>query len=80
MPSEDIKILEFCQCQRSDILPFVIHADYECLIEKVDEYKNNPENTCTAKVGEHITSGLSMSTTFLMYTDIKITWKGLVNL
>ena len=30
MPSEDTKILEFNQYQKSDKAPFVIYADLEC--------------------------------------------------
>ena len=41
MPSEDTKILEFNQYQKSDKLSFVIYADLECLIEKIDGCKNN---------------------------------------
>ena len=61
-PSEDTKILEFNQYQKSDKVPFIIYADLECLIEKIDECKNNPQNSFTRKVGEHIPSGFSMST------------------
>ena len=62
MPSEYTKILEFNQCQKSDKVPFVIYADLECIIEKIDGYKNSPENSSTTKVSEHIPSGFSMST------------------
>ena len=62
MPSEDTKILEFNQYQKSDKGPFIIYADLECLIEKIDGCKNDPENSSTTKVGEHIPSGFSMST------------------
>ena len=62
MPSEDTKIFKFNQCQKSNKAPFIIYADLECLIEKTDGCLNNPENSSTIKVGEHITSGLSMST------------------
>ena len=62
IPSEDTKILEFNQYQKSDKAPFVIYADLECLIEKADGYKNNPENSSTSKLIEHIPSGFSMST------------------
>ena len=62
MPSEDTKILEFNQYQKSDKVPFVIYADLECLIEKIDGCKNSPENSFTAKVGKHILSGFSIST------------------
>ena len=36
MPSEDTKILEFNQYQKSDKAPFIIYADLECLTEKID--------------------------------------------
>ena len=62
MPSEDTKILEFNQSQNSDKAPFTIYADLECIIEKSDRCKNNPENSSTTKVSEHIPSGFSMST------------------
>ena len=45
MPSEDTKILEFNQYQKSDKSPFIIYADLECIIEKIDACKNNPENS-----------------------------------
>ena len=64
MPSEDTKILEFGQYQKSDTAPFVIYADLECVIEKIDGCKNNPENSSAAKVREHIPSGFSMSAVF----------------
>ena len=44
MPSKDTKILEFNQYQKSDKAPFIIYADLECLIEKIDGCKNNSEN------------------------------------
>ena len=44
MPSEDTKILEFNQYQKSDKAPFIIYADLECIIGKIDGWKNNPEN------------------------------------
>ena len=62
MHSEDTKVLEFDQYKKSDKAPFIIYADLEYLIEKVDGSKNNPENSLTTKVGKHIPSGFSMST------------------
>ena len=62
MPSEDTEILEYNQYQKPDKAPFVICADLECLIEKIDGCKNNPENTFTTNIGEHILSGFSMFT------------------
>ena len=62
MPSEDTKILEFNQYQQLDKLLFIIYEDLECLVEKIDDCTNNPENAFTAKVCKHIPSGFSMST------------------
>ena len=42
--SEDTKILELNQYQKSNKVPFIIYADLECLIEKIDGCKNNIEN------------------------------------
>ena len=57
-----IKILEYNQYQKSDKAIFIIYADLECLIEMLDGYKNNPENSSTTKGSKHIPSGFSMST------------------
>ena len=54
MPSDDTKILEFSQYQKSNKAPFVIYADLECIIEKIDGCKSNPENSSATKVSEHI--------------------------
>ena len=41
MPSEDTKILEFNQYRKSDKAPFIISADLESLLVKIDGCKNN---------------------------------------
>ena len=62
MPSEDTKILQFNQYLKSNKAPFIIYADLECLIEKIDGCKNNPKNSSATKVDEHIPSSFSIST------------------
>ena len=62
MPFEDSKILELNHYQNSDKAPFIIYADHECLIEKIDACKKNPESSSTTKLSEHIPSSFSMST------------------
>ena len=62
MSSEHTEILEFNQYQKSDKAPFINYVDLECLIEKFDGCKNNPENSSATKVSEHIPSGFAMST------------------
>ena len=55
-------MIEFNQYQKSDKAPFIIYADLECIIEKTDGCKNNPENWSTTKVSKNIPSTFSMST------------------
>ena len=61
MPSEDNKILEFNQYQKFDRAPVIIYADLKYLIDKIDECRNNYENSSTTKVSEHVPSGFSVS-------------------
>ena len=47
---------------KTDKASYIIYSDLECIIEKIDRCKNNPENSSTAKVSEHIPSGFPMPT------------------
>ena len=62
MPSDDTKILEFNQYHKSDKASFIIWADLECITEKIDGCRSNPENPSTTKLRQHIPSGFSVST------------------
>ena len=59
MSSEETTIWVLNQNQKSDKAIFFIYADLECLIEKVDVFKNNPDNSTTTKIGEDTPSRLS---------------------
>ena len=61
MTFEKTKILGFNQYQTLDKTTFTIYTDLDCIIEKIDGCRNNPENLSTSKVSEHIPSGFSMS-------------------
>ena len=54
MPSEDTKILEFNQYQKCKKEAFIIYADLECLIEKIDGWKSNPKHSSTTKLKANI--------------------------
>ena len=41
-------------------MPYIIYADIESLIRKIDGCANNPENSSTTKIGDHIPCGYSM--------------------
>ena len=66
MPSEDTKTLEFNQYQKSNKGPFIIYADLECIIEKIDGCKNNPKNSSATKVSKLIPSGFQCLKYFLL--------------
>ena len=60
IPSEDTKISEFDQYQKSDKGPVNSLCRSLCLIKKVDEWKNNPKNSSKTKRRGHILSCFSM--------------------
>ena len=62
MPSENDNIWEIKQYMKSEKMPFVIHADIESFIKKIDGCANNPENSSTMKIDKHIPCGYSLST------------------
>ena len=49
MPNEHNKILKYNQGEKSLKVPFVIYADLECLLEKINICQNNPEKSYTEK-------------------------------
>ena len=55
-------MLEFNQYMKSDKMPHIIYAHVESLNKKIDGCVNNPENSSTTKIGEHIPCRYSMST------------------
>ena len=61
MLSEDTKVLEFNQYQKSDKAIF-IYADLDFIIVKIDRFKKNHENSSTTNVSKQIPSGFSMPT------------------
>ena len=48
MPSENDNILEFNQYMKSDKMPYIIYADIDSLIGKIDGCANNAESPSTA--------------------------------
>ena len=49
---------------KSDKISYIIFADIESLIKKIERCENNPENSSTRKIGENIPCGYSMSTIY----------------
>ena len=61
MPKED-KILKCNYGEKSMKHPFIIYADVECLLKKMDTRRNNSEKSSKTKESEHKASGYSMLT------------------
>ena len=62
MPSLNNNIIKYNQGEKSLELPFIIYADLECLLKKIDTCYNNPELSSTTKINQHIPSGYSIYT------------------
>ena len=53
MPTKDNNIIKYNQGEKSLKLPFIIYADLECLLEKINTCYNNPELSSTTKINKH---------------------------
>ena len=60
MPSQKDNILQFHQHMKLDKMPYIINADLESLIKKIDGCANNPEKSSTRKICKHILWGYTM--------------------
>ena len=49
MPDEDNKILKYNPGEKSLKLSFIIYADLECLLQKINTCQNNPDKSYTEK-------------------------------
>ena len=62
MPSPNNNIIKYNQGEKSLELPFIIYADLECLLKKIDTCQNNPDLSSTSKINQHVPSGYSIYT------------------
>ena len=62
MPSPNNNLIKYNQGDKSLKLPFIIYADLECLLKKIDTCENNPDLSSTTKINQHIPSGYSIYT------------------
>ena len=62
MPKENNKILKYSHGEKSMKAPFVIYADFECLLKKMKTWHDNPKKSSTTKINKHTPSGYSLFT------------------
>ena len=48
MPSEK-NTSKFNQCTKLQKMPYIIYADFECIVKRTEGYENNPETSSTWK-------------------------------
>ena len=60
MPDKDNNILKYNPGEKYMKVPFVINADLEPLLEKINTYHNDLEKSSTTKINKHIPSGYSL--------------------
>ena len=54
MPKENNKILKYNHGEKSKRAPFVIYADLESLLEKMNTLFNNPEKSSTKMIDFYV--------------------------
>ena len=62
MPGKDYKMLKYNHGKKSMKVPFIIYADLESLLKKMNTCHNNPEKSSTTKINKHTPSGYSLLT------------------
>ena len=62
IPKEDNKILIYNHGEKSMKVVFIIYADLESLLEKMNTCNNNPKKSSTTKINKHTPSGYSLFT------------------
>ena len=62
MPNENNKILKYNPGGKSLKVPFIIYANLECLLEKINTCQNNNNKSYTEKKAKHEPSGYSLVT------------------
>ena len=60
MPKEDNKILKYNHGEKSMKFQFVICADLESLLEKMNACHSNPKKLWATKINKHSASGYSL--------------------
>ena len=62
MPDESNKFLKYIPGEKSLKAPFIIYDDLECLLQKINTCRNNPEKSYTEKKAVHRPPGNSLIT------------------
>ena len=64
MPKKDNKTLKYNHGEKSMKVPFIIYAELDFLLEKMNTCHNNPKKSSTTKINKHTSSGYSLFTQY----------------
>ena len=67
MSDEDHKVLKHVSGEKSLKVPFIFYADLECLLQKINICRNNPEKSYTEKKAMPRPSGYSLVTSVILH-------------
>ncbi|KAK3103044.1 hypothetical protein FSP39_016008 [Pinctada imbricata] len=78
MPSEDDRWLKFNDVSKQLKVPFVVYADFECILEKIYGCQPNPSKSSTIKLAKHKPSGFTYKVVGLNedLTEDHVTYRG----
>ena len=62
MPEKSKNILKYNDGEKSMKAPFIIYADIESLLEKIDTCHSNPRHSSASKINKCAASGYSLFT------------------
>ena len=62
IPEKSKNILKYNHGEKYMKVPFIVYADTESLLKKMDAYRSNPGNLSTTKIIKHTASGYSLFT------------------
>ena len=58
-------------------MPYIIYADLECLVKRIEGCANNPQKSSTIKIGEHISMLTIWGFKHIKKKHTFVTWKKL---
>lgn len=78
MPSEDDKWFKYKDISKQLRVPFVVYADFECILEQIHGCQPDPERSSTIKLARHTPSGFTYKIVGISseFTENHVTYRG----
>ena len=78
MPDEDNKWLKYTDVSKQLKSPYVVYADFECILERIYGCQPDPKTSSTIKLAKHVPSGFTYKVVGLTddLTEDHVTYRG----